>query len=219
MIEKDFNKLDDDFITLWSRFFLTYNYDEIKIDIERLAENGQINAIAMYYGFLDVYEEENLTIKNKLVKSSFYEYNFNESYANAFRSEWLYKKERQGNMQARAYALKAFADSRKIAEQTYDPLVCNRVLDCVYAFNCMFDSSTKAQFKELEKYSRDALKQACAEDPSPQNLYTYAKNLFCPQYLKRKKGLAIKIFEYLSKRNLSIDDVSAESKQTNIINR
>ena len=55
MLERNFSQLDDDFITLWSNYDLYYNamYHNDRIEIvksfERLAEQGQINAIQMWY--------------------------------------------------------------------------------------------------------------------------------------------------------------------------
>lgn len=52
MLEKDFNELDNDFITLWSMFF---RQEKIKFEgklaeyIEYLAEMGQVNALQSYY--------------------------------------------------------------------------------------------------------------------------------------------------------------------------
>ena len=109
MIETNFNDLDDDFITLWSRYFLTNNYNEIKSDIIRLAEKGQINAIAMYYGFLDKNEIENEKIKKALDDYEYMDYNF--YHAEAFRNEWLYKKGEQNFFKAKVSAESAFWDN------------------------------------------------------------------------------------------------------------
>ena len=48
MLENDFGELDNDFITLWSRFLLSANFEIFK-QIEKLAELGQINAVQSYY--------------------------------------------------------------------------------------------------------------------------------------------------------------------------
>ena len=49
MLEYDFNELDNDFITLWSKFLLTNDKKAIIDGIEALAELGQINAVQSWY--------------------------------------------------------------------------------------------------------------------------------------------------------------------------
>ena len=49
MLENNFNELDNDFITLWSRQFLSNDFTQIENEMEKLAELGQVNAINAYY--------------------------------------------------------------------------------------------------------------------------------------------------------------------------
>ena len=49
MLEIDFNELDNDFITIWSRKLLGYSIRSIYDDIRKLAELGQVNAVQSYY--------------------------------------------------------------------------------------------------------------------------------------------------------------------------
>ncbi len=49
MIETNFDELDDDFITLWTRQFLSNDFTQIENEMEKLAELGQVNAINAYY--------------------------------------------------------------------------------------------------------------------------------------------------------------------------
>ena len=49
ILEYNFNKLDDDFITLWARFILGRQEAALTKQIESLAELGQINAIQSWY--------------------------------------------------------------------------------------------------------------------------------------------------------------------------
>jgi len=54
MLEYNFTELDNDFITLWSRYILT---DDMKCEIKvlkELAEKGQINAIQSWYLFREI---------------------------------------------------------------------------------------------------------------------------------------------------------------------
>ena len=51
MLEYNFTELDNDFITLWSRYIVT---DKIVLDmnaLQELAEKGQINAVQKWYWF------------------------------------------------------------------------------------------------------------------------------------------------------------------------
>ncbi|MDE6583518.1 MAG: hypothetical protein K2K31_02590, partial [Clostridia bacterium] len=69
MIEKDFTELDNDFITVWSKFILSSKKQlrSIKHDIERLAELGQVNAVQSYYLFLKQDDKSNEII-DKIVE-------------------------------------------------------------------------------------------------------------------------------------------------------
>ena len=49
MLEKDLTPLDNDFITVWSRYLKGGNYSDIKSDIWRLARLGQVNAMQVWY--------------------------------------------------------------------------------------------------------------------------------------------------------------------------
>ena len=49
MLEYDFNELDNDFVTIWSKFLLTEDKAAIVNEIEALAELGQINAVQSWY--------------------------------------------------------------------------------------------------------------------------------------------------------------------------
>ena len=52
MLEHDFNELDNDYITLQSKYILTKDASQISENLEKLAELGQINAITSYYIFM-----------------------------------------------------------------------------------------------------------------------------------------------------------------------
>ena len=49
MFEKDFYKLDNDYITAWSKFLLGAESHEVYESIRKLAELGQVDAIQSYY--------------------------------------------------------------------------------------------------------------------------------------------------------------------------
>lgn len=86
MLEYNFNKLDNDFITLWSNWILYHDTEAIIKPLTRLAEMGQINAIQCYY-LIKKDDEHNEIIDNQV--NNFYGHNFNEALAiaNKMRSE------------------------------------------------------------------------------------------------------------------------------------
>lgn len=45
------DKINRDFITIWSKFLLTNYYGAIKDDLEQLAQDGNVDAISAWYGF------------------------------------------------------------------------------------------------------------------------------------------------------------------------
>lgn len=51
MLEYDFTELDNDFVTIWSKYFLTHDESIIRDMLEALAELGQINSVQSYYLF------------------------------------------------------------------------------------------------------------------------------------------------------------------------
>ncbi|MBQ3494082.1 MAG: hypothetical protein IJA69_01560, partial [Clostridia bacterium] len=51
MLEYEFDNLDDQFVTIWSKYFLYQDESLIIKDLETLAEMGQINAVQSWYLF------------------------------------------------------------------------------------------------------------------------------------------------------------------------
>ena len=51
MLEYNFNVLDNDFVTIWSRYIKTNDVTLIIDDLEKLAELGQVNAVQSWYLF------------------------------------------------------------------------------------------------------------------------------------------------------------------------
>ncbi len=83
MLEYDFNQLDDDFITLWSKIMLFNNTNSIIEPLQRLAEKGQVNAIQCWY-ILKKPEQQNKKIDD--IVDNYYEDGFNEALAIANRT-------------------------------------------------------------------------------------------------------------------------------------
>ena len=53
MLEYEFDNLDDQFVTIWSKYFLYQDESLIIKDLETLAEMGQINAVQSWYLFIN----------------------------------------------------------------------------------------------------------------------------------------------------------------------
>ena len=66
MLEYNFGELDNDFITLRSKFYLTHNINLAKNETEKLAELGQINAINSYFG---TFNREEQFLNSKIMET------------------------------------------------------------------------------------------------------------------------------------------------------
>ena len=60
MLEYSFNELDNDFITVWSKYLLTGDKKLVMDEIKGLAELGQINAIQAWYYFNKLGDNETI---------------------------------------------------------------------------------------------------------------------------------------------------------------
>ena len=65
MLEYDFNELDNDFVTLWSKKIVSGEDTLIFKDLTKLAELGQINAIQSWY-LLAKDNDDNAVIDNNV---------------------------------------------------------------------------------------------------------------------------------------------------------
>ena len=66
MIEKNVTQLDQDFITVWSKYFLNdFDDSDIQEEIKLLAEQGQLNAIHSWYLANKI--GDNYTIDNQII--------------------------------------------------------------------------------------------------------------------------------------------------------
>ena len=63
MLEYDFNELDNDFVTLWSKKIVSGEDTLIFKDLTKLAELGQINAVQSWY-LIAKRTDKNNTIDN-----------------------------------------------------------------------------------------------------------------------------------------------------------
>ena len=94
MLENNFNELDNDFVTIWSRYIVNHDEAQIMNDLEKLAELGQINAIQSYYLILGLREkaQTNSTIDRKLEENAVSR-NFNYILAEANKNYALNSKQ------------------------------------------------------------------------------------------------------------------------------
>lgn len=89
MLEYNFNKLDDDFVTIWSQYVMFHDTAAIIEPLTRLAEKGQINAIQSWY-LIKRPEVKNDKIDG--IVSSYYGDSFNEALAIAHK---IYDRDRE----------------------------------------------------------------------------------------------------------------------------
>ena len=75
MLTKDFNELDNDYITLWSQYLLSREKQAITYDLAKLAELGQINAQAKWYLIAGnrINDEINRQTKNMLSTTDYHQ--------------------------------------------------------------------------------------------------------------------------------------------------
>ena len=89
MLEKDFTELDNDFITLYSRLFCTYPFEEVKKDLNFLARLGQLDAVAMHYELKEDKKEDDeyldSLVDKEMTLSDIGSYNW--AYAKLMKSE------------------------------------------------------------------------------------------------------------------------------------
>ena len=161
MIEKNVTQLDQDFITIWSYYVLCgINNDRVEqkvnIDITKLAELGQINAIQSYYLFnqpgnnkvideqvLDLEYKFELNFNEKLALANYYEslertqqdkqdlYNEIKSKIDAkdYDRSFAYLQEKLKDYKSFQYFKSAYLDARSEYEKTKNPLVGQRAIE------------------------------------------------------------------------------------------
>ena len=137
MLENNFNELDDDFITIWSRFITAkeFKYLSIKEDLEKLAELGQVNAMQSYYLFLKAGEQHNPIIDknvNMLYRNSFNNVlakAYKEMSENGFMDKMDFDKSLEKNKGTLSYALLQEAKEMCLDEyeKTKNPLFLLRL--------------------------------------------------------------------------------------------
>lgn len=202
MLEKDFNELDNDFVTIWSKMFLR---DEIQFAKERmpkglseLAGLGQINAMQCVPFFIG-YKDCNYVHDIKL--------NFNDDYN--YELLKLNRLERKYYEYTRNYTEKAPFSIFDIKQQrvitlkkheleyrlTKNPLILERYYEFKSKPGLITRLSTRKLRKELELlYSQDS--------ENPMYAFAYAKNLYAFGN-KHEKEVGKNILTKLSNREFS----------------
>lgn len=150
MLEKNFNKLDDVFITVWSRYLIGKNKFAVKRKIQYLARLGQIDAVEKWYSIKDSSEkDEKIDAAAKNIKPS----GFNELLA---LSAFYFDFERASN---EAYLKKLGEIKRKIYSKN---LTDQEITACINKFD-----ETRAEYAQTE--TRRFKKQAVSILKSTKN--------------------------------------------------
>ncbi len=90
MLEHSFTCLDDDYITLWSKFIINESINTDFFDyLTSLAELGQINAIQSWY-LLAKKDDSNPIIESQVPTETFFSPNINLVYSNYYNHEGSY---------------------------------------------------------------------------------------------------------------------------------
>ena len=230
MLEYDFNQLDDDFITLWSKFMLSYDKDDIIVPLEQLAEKGQINAIQQWYIWKNP-EQRNKNIDD--IVNGFAKGTFNEAYAIACAT---YSKNKNlirevgreisrnkilgiANFDKKYFELndrlieelKSSDYVKQIsivaeftlmsAQTTNNCLIYERLLE-IYRNNSLFLDSANFE-KSFSNFVKEALLKKLDKEPKdPKLLFALAKNLIYFSWEEKDVFKGKQILLTLSKRPL-----------------
>lgn len=208
MLEYDFNELDNDFITIWSKYILYPCINSLK-GIEDLAALGQINAIQSVFLLNDdyFYNKSSLLKVRENVKhlsNKNYEPNFNEELikrnaalrlsmtnnANLRMPEIIH--ENMSNTEHLNRVLKKQEDLYQISN---NPLILERYYEIKKGYKIV----SKLNIKKLRKTLRELYYQ---DTTNPSVAFAYAKNMvfFGNNY---EHCIGRKILDMLSTRELS----------------
>ncbi len=157
MLEYDFNKLDNDFITLWSKYILWNDASSIIKPLERLAEKGQINAIQSWY-LIKKQEEKNEKID--AIVDGYYGKSFNEALAIANR---VYDRDRAELIELRKQISENYDLGVELAQTKYDegyiiPKEENRYF---IEMNRLIEEYKNTEYAKLLMYAADLTESAC----------------------------------------------------------
>lgn len=230
MLEYDFNQLDDDFITLWSKFMLSYEKDDIIVPLEQLAEKGQINAIQQWYIWKNP-EHRNKNIDD--IVKGFTKGTFNEAYAIACATYSKNKNQMRevgreisrnkilgiANFDKKYFELndrlieelKSSDYVKQIsivatftlmsAQTTNNCLIYERLLE-IYRNNSLFLDSANFE-NSLSNFVKEALLKKLDKEPKdPKLLFALAKNLIYFSWEEKDVLKGKQILSTLSKRPL-----------------
>ena len=157
MLEYDFNELDNDFITLWSKYILWNDATSIIKPLERLAEMGQINAIQSWY-LIKKQEERNEKID--AIVDSYYGKSFNEAIAIACRE---YDRSRIELIELSKQIRENYDLGVELAQTKYDqgyiiPKEENRYF---IEMNRLIEEYKNTEYAKLLTIAADLTEQAC----------------------------------------------------------
>lgn len=198
MLEANFTELDNDFITLWSKFILTQDYMLIKNDLEKLAELGQVNAVQSYYLFLEQGDKTNKLIDD-IVDNNFKGGNFNYLLAKTHKKmfeEDYNSMDNDEQLSSKSYELQYKTESACFDQFTKygNPLVWERFNEISFIIASQFYRfGLRKELKKLYKQNPD----------SPEIAYAYAKNLVFYGKTLKKQQEGNEILTQLSNREFS----------------
>ena len=188
MLEIEFNELDNDFITFWSRKILGYQSKNVYEDIRKLAELGQVNAVQCYYLWTKNLCRYNSVIENHLynnTRGDFKRIDFNWQLALAFA------------INNTALGKQALCNMLAKFDTTQNYLILERALEISDYLNIR-----TGMFVDKVKMRKYLIAQYKNNPTNPQIAFALAKNLLFWGSTK-KKQLGRQILQQLAKREYS----------------
>lgn len=241
MLEENFTPLDDDFITLWSKYIVSNeNYHEISCELEKLAELGQINAIQSWYlfnkpGVNDMIDKNCKGLgsdSNSLWAKANYEWlafnewiedyetltkkvNYQGEFFEAIKEKPLIPA---GVINQTEYVRKVFQAIRAGEteyQETQNPLTLQRYLEMVASKPFEPTLKEKRETKNCALQLRKELYNLFWQNPIPQIEFALGKNLYYFDGNKKTKQEGLQLLTDLSDRGYSKDllDYSTKGKQ------
>ena len=179
MLEKNLNELDNDFITLWSKYLTTGN---LNLDtLTRLAELGQVNAIQEYY-----LNEEDAMFPNHTIAKNCEKLgnDFNGRYAKACGNYLINTRENpratrmflNGPMGEMA---KALVLAKMDYEEKGNELSGETYLEMLYSLSeANLDENALRDLSKLAVEIREKLEKGYERLGEPQYAFAIGKNMF-----------------------------------------
>ncbi len=225
MLDTSTNDLGHCFISLWSKYLLDGNYDDIRCKIIKLAELGEVHAIQVYY----LYEEthNNRKIANKVLekKGEFVSKNHKWAFAkycyykskvdiNEIVKDIENRKKFWSNASASYYTfVQYFKEAIKNPGLHYFEYLSTYPSELLKYTNANFDINSEENILRLKEDRKYALRVYRDYPNNDRARFAVAKHLYLFGTSSKDKKFAAKILEELASRNINIDKIIKNNKK------